>query len=80
MARVSGLEPRSEGKLKRHRTDVVLRHAVFHDEGGLTVLHLQTAGSLERKHVGVTSQTLQLGRNEALALREVITKAFHASE
>ena len=58
----------------------MLRHAVVRDEGGATVLHLATAGSSVRKHVGVTSQTLQLDRTEALALREVIDKAFKASE
>jgi hypothetical protein len=58
-----------------HRTSVDCDWGIVATARG-TLLQLNTYGSADRKIPGKVSQTLQFGRDEAVALRAAIDEAF----
>jgi hypothetical protein len=66
---------RDVGKGAIQPTSVDCFFHVF-DVNGATILQLDTHGSAERKEPGKQSQTLQLNRDSARQLVDVIRRAF----
>ena len=75
MAVIRNFTRREIGREAVHPTSVECYFHVF-DVNGATILQLDTQGSKTRKQPGKQSQTLQLNRDSARMLRDIIDRAF----
>jgi hypothetical protein len=75
VAIVKGFIQRDIGREVVHPTVVDCYFHIF-DVSGATILQLDTQGSRTRKQPGKQSQTLQLNRDSARQLKDIIERAF----
>lgn len=75
MALIRNFVRQEVGRGSVHPTSVECYFHVF-DVNGATILQLDTQGSKARKQPGKQSQTLQLNRDSARRLRDIIDRAF----
>ncbi len=66
---------RGSSEVSRHRTSVDATYQVISDDAG-TLFHLSTYGSDDRASQPKVSQTIQLDRAAAEALRDALREAF----
>lgn len=74
MARIRSIAAGTQ-KVQAHPTEVDCYYSII-DEGGTRLLHLSTFGSDYRQSKPKSSQSIQLDRDMAVQLIEVLLKAF----
>lgn len=75
MARIRRIEPGTQN-IRVHETEVDCAHQVVTDDDGTVYLHLSTFGSDERKSGHKSSQTIQIDKQIAARLRDLINETF----
>jgi hypothetical protein len=75
MALIKNFVRRDIGRGAVHPTSVDCYFHAF-EVSGATILQLDTQGSRDRKQPGKQSQTLQLNRDSARRLRDIIARSF----
>jgi hypothetical protein len=75
MAVIRGFE-KATRKPRTHPTEVICHWAILSDERGPRLIQLDTHGSKDRENPGKLSQTLQLKRDGARQLVEILRREF----
>jgi hypothetical protein len=75
MAWITSFE-RKSGSGKVHPTQLVGHVKVFHTEGELPIVQIDTLGSDDREKPNKQSQTIQLGRTSAEQLFSILKETY----
>jgi hypothetical protein len=76
MAVIRSFQGQVLGRGQRHTTDVDCIYFDFLDGGGNRILQLSTLGSDLRVSRPKVSQTIQIDRESAIRLKEILSEAF----
>ncbi|WP_460510476.1 hypothetical protein [Frigoribacterium salinisoli] len=75
MARITSFEPGAQ-EIQAHPSEVTCFHQIVLDSDGKRFLHLSTFGSQDRASKPKSSQSIQVGEEEAQELVQILLNAF----